>query len=747
MSIRRKASPRAILIVVAFGIFIAADDLTVVTTMLRPIINDLGIVLPDGIDDAAWIVNVYLIAYVAVMPFMGRLSDVLGRRRVFIGALSLFVVGSIIIPNTTTLGPFLFGRVLTAMGGGALVPIGMAAVSDAYEPRRRARALGVLAATDTLGWVWGPLYGAMIIRFLTWQWQFYFNIPLALIAIVAGWFVLGDAPDEHRKARVDWVGAALLTSALVALNLALLGPAEIQSVTGLEQLTGGSRKALVWLYPVALLAGAGFVLWQRRVEDPLIDPELLRGRNLLSAIGVNFLVGGTLAIAMVNVPLFINVVEVDLERAAVITGWVLSAMTASMSLASYVGGRVTESRWYRPPVLIGLALGSLAFFLMGYGWDTGTGYTVMAWELALLGVGFGLVMAPTTAAVVDSAPPDRRGTAASLVMVLRLIGLSVGLSGLTAFGLYRFNQLRGQIDLPPLGDPNYGKLAAAASADLTAAAMAETFVAAGVVLVVAWFVATMMRRSPHQRPPQQRPPQQRPPQHTDSSQEAEGAPMKNNRNLTPIIIGGGVLLAVLTVATLYLAGRVGSLSGELDQARLERQQMSEDMTRVESGAAIYAAQITAFQEQLGSLGPTIDSALGDAVAGIDEFANSTITFNVNINETVPISADVVLNRTIAVPINTTIPIDEKFDTTITINGPFGIDIPLNITVPIQLDLPIDLTVDIPVNETIPIDTEVPVNLDVPIEIDISQTELATLAESLSQGLEAFRQMAADLATG
>ncbi len=383
MSIRRKASPRAILIVVAFGIFIAADDLTVVTTMLRPIINDLGIVLPDGIDDAAWIVNVYLIAYVAVMPFMGRLSDVLGRRRVYIGALSLFLVGSVIIPNTTTLGPFLFGRVLTAMGGGALVPIGMAAVSDAYEARKRARALGVLAAIDTLGWVWGPLYGAMIIRFLTWQWQFYFNIPLAVIGIIAGWYVLDDAPEEHRKARVDWVGAALLTIALVALNLALLGPAEIQSVTGLEQLTGGSRDALMWLYPVALVAGIGFVWWQRRVDDPLIDPALFRGRNLVSAVGVNFFVGGTLAIAMVNVPLFINVVEFDIERAAVITGWVLSAMTASMSLASYVGVASPRVAGTGHRCCSALGFGALAFFLMGYGWDTSTGYPAMAWQLGL----------------------------------------------------------------------------------------------------------------------------------------------------------------------------------------------------------------------------------------------------------------------------------------------------------------------------------------------------------------------------
>src|SRR4026209_57202 len=89
---RRPASPRAVLAVVGFAVFVAADDLTVVATMLRPIIGDLGLVLPDGLNDAAWIVNAYLIAFVAVMPIAGRISDVLGRRRTFVGAYTLFML-------------------------------------------------------------------------------------------------------------------------------------------------------------------------------------------------------------------------------------------------------------------------------------------------------------------------------------------------------------------------------------------------------------------------------------------------------------------------------------------------------------------------------------------------------------------------------------------------------------------------------------------------------------------------------
>lgn len=490
---KRGPSPFAVLAVVGFGIFIAADDLTVVSTMLRPIIGDLGIILPDGLDDAAWIVNAYLIAYVAVMPFMGRLSDIVGRRKVYVGALVVFLIGSIWVPLTNTLPTFLAGRIITALGGGALVPVGMAVVSDVYTEQRRARALGTLGAIDTLGWVWGPLYGAVLVRFLSWRWQFWLNIPLTVLGIAAAWWALRDHDRPVRRARIDWAGAGALTVALVSLDLALLDSAQIQSVSGLEELTGGAGGGLRWLYGVAALAIVAFVMLQRRTDDPLIDFRVFRGRTAVAAVVINFLVGAVLVIAMVDVPLFVNVIEVDVARSAVIAGWVLSAMTAAMAAAAYAGGRLAESFSYRPPIVAGLLAAFAGFALMGTGWTADIGYGAMAWQLALLGAGFGLVIAPTAAAVVDAATPDRRGTAAGLVMVLRLIGLSVGLAGLTAWGLHRYGQLRGTIELPPLTDPTYTDVLARAQADLTTMALAETFLAAAVVAAIAFAVGILMR--------------------------------------------------------------------------------------------------------------------------------------------------------------------------------------------------------------------------------------------------------------
>ncbi len=743
---KRTASPTAILAVVGFGVFIAADDLTVVSTMLRPIIGDLGIVLPDGLDDAAWIVNAYLIAYVSVMPFMGRLSDIVGRRKVYIGALVLFLIGSIMIPFTSSMGPFLFGRVLTAIGGGALVPVGMAVVGDAFAEKRRARALGTLGAIDTLGWVWGPLYGAMLVRFLSWKWQFYTNIPLAIIGIAAAWWALAAFDKPMRRSKIDWAGATTLTIALVAVNLALLGSAEIQSVTGLEELTGGSGDWLRWLYLVAAVAAVAFVVIERRSDDPLIDFSLFRGRNLTAAVIINFLVGAALVIAMVDVPLFVNMVEVNVERSAVIAGWVLSALTAAMAVTSYLGGRVTERTWYRPPVLIGLAAAAAGFLLMGAGWTVDTAYWTMAWQLALLGAGFGFVIAPTSAAVVDGAPPDRRGTAASLVVVVRLIGLSVGLSGLTAWGLFRFNQFRQNIDLPPLDDPGYREALTAAQAEVTTSALAETFLAAALVIGIAFAVALMMRRTPPATTDLV-PPAIATPAAADTvtlelpaEQAPQGDQMKDfiNRNVVAVLgtLGGLVVLSLLL--NVVMLARASNVSSDVAQN-------TADIERVEAGAAIFASQVTGLQTQLADLAPTVSAGLDEAIVGLEAFANSTIDFTVDINETIPIDTTIDLNRTLSVPINETIPLEETINTTVTVAGPFGIDIPLDISIPVAVDVPIVLDVDIPVDEQIPITTEIPIALSVPLSVDVAGTELARLAESLQAGLASFKAVMAGLA--
>ncbi|MCP4427975.1 MAG: MFS transporter, partial [Chloroflexi bacterium] len=229
---------------------------------------------------------------------------------------------------------------------------------------------------------------------------------------------------------------------------------------------------------------------------PLIDLNLFKDRNFTTAVLINFLVGSILIIAMVNVPLLINVLEIDVEQAALVSGYLLSGMTGAMAILAYAGGRLTERFSYRPVTLAGLAFCAAGFGLMGGSWAVGTPQAQMAWQLAVLGVGFGLVMAPVGTAVINAAPDTQRGIAASLVIVLRLMGMSVGLSGLTAWGLYRFSILRTQITLPnlPFSDPVYQQAIIDGLTEVTVRVLTETFGVTAVIALIALFISLRLRR-------------------------------------------------------------------------------------------------------------------------------------------------------------------------------------------------------------------------------------------------------------
>ena len=481
--------------VVAFGVFVAADDLMVVATMLRSMIDDFDLLVPDDLDDAAWIVNVYLIAYIAVMPVAGRLSDVIGRRGVFVTALAVFLAGSIVVPQAETLSILLVGRALTALGGGALVPVAFAVAGDLYAGPGRARAMGFLAAVETIGWVWGPLYGAILVRYLSWRWQFHLNVPMALIGMAIGWRVLEPARQAGR--RVDVIGTGLLTVALVSLNLALLNEARIQTVTGLEELTGSSGPDFVgpWLYGVAGAALIGLLWHQGRTDEPMLNARLLRHRTAAASLGVNCLIGVGLVVTLINVPLLVNIIEGGVARSAVRSGWLLTALTITMAATSYLGGAASARTGYRPPTVAGLVVGSLGLALMGLTWEPDTSAVTMALHLVLVGGGIGLVLAPTSTAMIDMASEDDRGTAAGLVILARLIGFSVGLASLTAWGLRRYDAMRAEAELPAITDPGYADALAKATVDISTAALTETFLGAALVILVAVAVASLIGAS------------------------------------------------------------------------------------------------------------------------------------------------------------------------------------------------------------------------------------------------------------
>jgi MFS family permease len=467
-------------------------------------LRDLGISIQTQLDEAAWIINAYLIAYVVTMPFMGRVSDIFGRRIVFVGCLVVFAFGSVFVVLAPSLPWMIAARAITAVGGGAMVPVAIAVVGDVFSEKRRPFAMGILGAVDTAGWIWGPLYGAMLVRYLNWRWQFYLNLPLSALAAAAAFYALRDlkpvVEPGRRGRRLDVVGAVLLTLTLVVVNIGLtqagggLGSASPSFDFDQPQ---GSNSGVSTAAPLLFAGIIGFVLFalaERRQAirgrvPPLIDLTMFRHRNFNTAFLVNLFTGFVLIIAMVDVPIFVNVILGEtIESAALDSGRILSALTVAMAIASVVGGWLCERRGYRLPTVLGLVFIACAFFLMGATWHVDITYSQMAVHLALAGAGFGLVIAPTATAVIDAVVAEQRGIASALVIVLRLLGMTIGLSALTAWGLQRFGVLS-KTELPPLTDPGYMDILVR----ITAQMLRETFLISGVVSLITLVPAVMLR--------------------------------------------------------------------------------------------------------------------------------------------------------------------------------------------------------------------------------------------------------------
>jgi MFS family permease len=525
------ARPWLILAMICLPVFIGSLDLTIVSAFLPEVILDLGLPLQTTLDDAAWIVTGYLLAYAVSMMFMGRLSDLIGRRKVYVACLIVFMIGSVLVATShlwptdflysifrrlgqrpareeVTLLAIILGRVVQALGAGALVPVSLALVSDLFPRNRRAQPLGFIGAVDTLGWVLGHLYGGILVNWFAtneasfsalltslglnwpppnWHTLFWINVPLTLLALVFVLFAMRNVKEDRATGRFDLLGTLLIAGAFIALIVGLGANTELDPTTASFQEVSPLPSYAAPVLLIALVSFIAFIVVERRVKDPLMDLSLFRHRNLASGALVNLFVGFCLMIGLVIVPILVNVRETStvevmpavsdpaelaamqeadddqtLANAALRVGILLSALTVPMALAAIPGGWLSDRFGYRIATIIGLGLALVGFFLVFETWTLELSDTVIALQMILIGVGIGLTFSPISAAVINTAPEDQHGVASALVIILRLIGMTIATSSLTTLALSRINALS----------------VSTISVDISTAGGAEAFIAA-----------------------------------------------------------------------------------------------------------------------------------------------------------------------------------------------------------------------------------------------------------------------------
>ena len=425
-------------------------------TLLPKILFDLDLPV-DRIERATPMLTGFLAGYICTMPLLGLASDIHGRSAVYLGSLAIFVAGSVLTATAAYTGeppygiigqPWLVtGRVLQGLGGGAMVPIALALAADLFPAGRRDTAIGAVAAIQETGSVLGPLYGAAIAALAVdhgdWRAAFWLNLPLAAICavcfLVAARAVRREGspttrPPAGEGPAVDWLGAALLGLGLASLAIALYPDDPARQAV--------STYFLPWA-AAALLLLAGWGFRQVATLNPVIPAELLRSRAFLGSSAANLLVGAGLMTALVDIPLMgrgvFNLNQID-------SALLLSRFMVAIPVGAIAGGLLSRRIGGRGTAVLGLLVAAVGFFLVSL-WDSHeltnrvAGLRQADLELVLCGLGFGLVIAPLAAAVIDLARPERHGLAASLVVLVRTLGMMAGLSALSAFGLRRFYDL------------------------------------------------------------------------------------------------------------------------------------------------------------------------------------------------------------------------------------------------------------------------------------------------------------------
>jgi EmrB/QacA subfamily drug resistance transporter len=419
-----------VLIGLMSGMFLSALDQSVVGTAMRTIGDDL-----KGQELQAWVTTAYLITSTIATPIYGKLSDIFGRRRLFIIAISIFIFGSVIAGFATTMPQLAAFRAVQGIGAGGLFSLAITVLADIVPPRERARYQGMFLAVFGSSSVLGPLVGGMfagvdeILWISGWRWVFLINLPIGALALfmVVSFLHVPHTPKKHR---IDWLGALTIIVAVVPLLLV--------AENGRDWGWGSTNSIL--MYAIGAFGIVAFILAERKAgEEAILPLALFKSRTFTGSTIMGVIVGVGMFGGMMTIPLLLQIV---MGASPTESGFMMLPMVFGMMMGTTISGQVTSKTGkYKIFLTTGTAFLTLGYVYM-ISFNADSEYWWMAGGMVMIGLGLGQLMQTLTLAAQTSVPPSEIGVATASSTFFRQMG---GTLGVAIFISILFNGLKDSI--------------------------------------------------------------------------------------------------------------------------------------------------------------------------------------------------------------------------------------------------------------------------------------------------------------
>ena len=411
------------------GMLLASLDQTIVSTALPTIVGDLG-----GAEHLSWVVTAYMLASTVTTQMWGKLGDLFGRKGLFLTAIVVFLIGSVLCGTAADMAQLVAYRAIQGAGGGGLLVLSQAVIGDVVSPRERGKYQGAFGAVFGVSSVAGPLLGGFFVDNLSWRWVFYVNLPVGVLALGVLVAVLPRTAVTGRPS-IDYIGILLLGVAATAIVL-------VTSFAG--SVWDWTSPQVIGLVALFLAATVGLVLAERRAQEPVLPLRLFGQRTFTMASVIGFVVGFAMFGALTFLPLYLQRVQ---GVSATESGLRLLPMMAGLLLTSMGSGVViTRTGRYRLFPILGCAGFTIGLYLLSR-MDETTSFLESSVAMFVLGVGLGMVMQVLVLAVQNAVDYRDLGAATSGATFFRTIGSSVGVA---VFGTVFTSQLTNHLarDVP-----------------------------------------------------------------------------------------------------------------------------------------------------------------------------------------------------------------------------------------------------------------------------------------------------------